>query len=167
MSRSCYTDDCGQTLGLFRANVDRSIAGKLGQARLRELRDALVALPEKRLAADVFAPKLGEACALGVWAQSHVADAEAVARFDGDDHDTARLLKPYHWPKLVVLETIYENDRTKYIYEEHLGPHRSPWEYRDERGWPLRRARLETDEERYTRVLAWVNELLTGGTDER
>ncbi len=40
MSRSCYSDDYGDEfpgqLALFRANVDRSIASKAGQARLRD-----------------------------------------------------------------------------------------------------------------------------------
>lgn len=37
------------TSGLWRANVRRALAGKRGQAALRELRAALDALPEKRL----------------------------------------------------------------------------------------------------------------------
>lgn len=37
------------TSGLWRANVKRALAGKRGQAALRDLRDALLALPEKRL----------------------------------------------------------------------------------------------------------------------
>jgi hypothetical protein len=162
MSRSCYTDDFGDDfpcqLNLYRANVDRSIASKAGQARLRELRDALTALPEKKLADEVFAPPTGEACALGVWAKRHIPDAETVQTFDGDDNDTAELLKPFKWPRLVVMDLVYANDEPNYIYESHLGPHREPWAYRDPRAWPLERARLETDDERYARVLAWVEE---------
>ena len=37
------------TFGLWRSNVKRSLSGKRGQAALRDLRDALLALPEKRL----------------------------------------------------------------------------------------------------------------------
>lgn len=37
------------TSGLWRSNVKRALAGKRGQAALRDLRDALLALPEKRL----------------------------------------------------------------------------------------------------------------------
>jgi hypothetical protein len=42
-------EDGKNTAGLWRANVKRALAGKRGQAALRDLRDALLALPEKRL----------------------------------------------------------------------------------------------------------------------
>lgn len=162
MSRSGYRDDYGDDypgqLELYRANVARSIRGKAGQARLRELREALLALPEKRLADDLFAPATGEACALGVWAKRHMPDAEAVQKFDGDDDDTARLLKPFGWPNLVVRDLVYINDCESYIYEEHAAPHRNPRDYNYRSTWPIYRARPETDEERYARVLAWVTE---------
>jgi hypothetical protein len=167
VSRSCYSDDYGDDfpgqLELYRANVARSIAGARGQARLRELRDALLAMPEKKLAAALFAPPSGEACALGAWAKRHVQDADAVAHFDGDDNDTAELLKGYGWPRLVVMDLVYENDRDRYVYEHHEGPHRlaSAYSYKSE--WPVLRARPETDEERYQRVLAWVTEHITEG----
>src|SRR4051812_46491567 len=68
MSRSGYSDDFwedGDNSGwLYRANVDRAIAGKRGQAFLRELIAALDALPEKKLIAESFAAGEG-VCALG------------------------------------------------------------------------------------------------------
>lgn len=162
MSRSGYSEDYGEDfpgqLELYRANVERSIGSKAGQARLRELRDALLALPEKRLAGDVFAPASGEACALGVWAKQYIPDAEEVRRFDGDDDDTATLLKPFGWPRLVVKDLVYANDGENYVYEEHLGPHRWPQSYSYRSDWPLLHGRDETDEERYVRVLAWVED---------
>ena len=42
-------DDGKNVDGLWRANVKRALAGKRGQAALRDLRAALEALPEKRL----------------------------------------------------------------------------------------------------------------------
>src|SRR5690242_7152069 len=49
---------------LWQANCDRSLAGKKGQAALRELEAALLALPAKRLIANEFDD--GEdVCAIG------------------------------------------------------------------------------------------------------
>ena len=72
MSRSGYTDDCehqGAT-NLFRANVRRALESPRGQAFLRELVEALDALPEKRLIAlDLMCKEEGhptpQVCALG------------------------------------------------------------------------------------------------------
>ena len=164
MSRSCYSDDFGDEypgqLGLYRANVERSLRGKVGQARLRELRDALLALPVKELRPDLFAtgqPQAPQVCALGAWAWRKASgDVERAAEIGGgveaDDEETAEALRPLGWPRLVVLETVYENDRDSYIYETFEGPadrHR-PWD------WPIQRRLAETPAERYRRVLAWV-----------
>lgn len=145
MSRTCYTDDYGEFPGqmeLFRANVQRSMRSRAGQARLRELRDALLALPVKALQAEIFAVGPRESpdvCALGAWAlaksNGEVAAAAAMVPRDADDHDTYDALKAFGWPRLVVLEAIYMND------EGACGS--------------------ETPEQRYSRVLAWVeSELL-------
>jgi hypothetical protein len=164
MTRSCYSEDFGDDypgqMELYRANVRRSIRSAKGQARLRELRDALDAMPEKRLAADVFLDP-ANACALGVWARAHrgmnAALDAAVDGFDGDDQGTADLLGKFGWPRLVVLDLVYENDRHETVREpDRLGPHDSPYAYANGRDWPLRKWRSETDEERHARVLAWV-----------
>ena len=141
MSRSCYSDDYGDDfpgqLNLYRANVERSIRSKAGQARLRELRDALLALPVKALEANTFADGTVDApkvCALGAWALARTGDPQSAHKMvptDADDHDTYDALKSHGWPKLVVLESIFVNDEGNY--------------------W-----RSETPEQRYARVLAWV-----------
>lgn len=65
MSRSGYIDDLDQSeLAMWRGMVASSIRGKRGQALLKELKRALLALPEKKLCADVFAAD-GQVCALG------------------------------------------------------------------------------------------------------
>lgn len=51
--------------GRWEANVERSIKGRKGQQALRDLRDALLAMPEKRLIRDEFATPDGEVCAIG------------------------------------------------------------------------------------------------------
>lgn len=53
----------------FEANTCRALRGRRGQAALRELEAALLALPAPRLAADLFAnPATGEVCPLGALA---------------------------------------------------------------------------------------------------
>ena len=166
MSRSGYSEDYGDDfpgqLGLYRANVKRSINSQKGQARLRELRGVLEAMPVKTLAAGVFR-RGAEACALGEWALANIGSnaalAEAVDGYDGDDSETARLLASFGWPRLVVLDLVYENDRIETVREpDRLGPHQSPYAYHVSpwQGWPLMRWREETPGERHARVLAWV-----------
>lgn len=151
MSRSCYGDDYGDEfpgqMDLFRANVRRSIRSRAGQARLRELRDALLALPNKELEADTFAdgtPEAPRVCALGAWAlakaNGDVAAAKAMVPTDADDHDTYDALKPHGWPRLVVLDAVWMNDDG--------GVYRS-----------------ETPAQRYARVLAWVERELLPASD--
>jgi hypothetical protein len=124
---------------LYRANVERSLRGKAGQARLRELREALLALPVKALEAEIFAEGERDApkvCALGAWALAKQGGDPTAARAMvppfGDDHVTAQYLKRHGWPKLVVWEAIYQNDEGS--------------------------SRVQTPEQRYQFVLAWVEE---------
>lgn len=176
MSRSCYSDDYGDDfpgqLELYRANVARSIRSRKGQDRLRELRDALLAMPTKSLEAETFLKPSGEACALGVWADRYTKDGPEEDRavmqaFQGDDHETADLLEPLGWPKLVVLDLIYQNDDCRMVYTEVLGPHQSPYAYFSVspwQGWPVRYGREETGEERHARVLTWINDHIADAT---
>lgn len=145
MSRSCYSDDYGDEhpgiLNLFRANVERSLRSKAGQARLRELREALVALPVKALEANTFAEgdrNAPRVCALGAWALAKQGGDPDAARAmlkdaEQDDIETYQDLAPHGWPRLVVLETIWMNDEGGY--------------------W-----RVQTPEQRYAFMLAWLNE---------
>jgi hypothetical protein len=64
MSRSGYSDDC-EHLELWRAAVSRAIRGARGQHVLRKMRNALDAMPVKRLIAHEIANESGEVCALG------------------------------------------------------------------------------------------------------
>ena len=68
MSRSGYTDDNDDPLahGRWRQAVKRALQGKRGQALLRELAEALDAMPDKRLYPGSFATADGEFCTLGV-----------------------------------------------------------------------------------------------------
>ena len=82
MSRSGYDDDCdGWDLIRWRGAVQSAIKGKRGQAFLRELRDALLALPEKSLCTDDVARRSsaadpdGQVCAIGALALKRKMDA--------------------------------------------------------------------------------------------
>jgi hypothetical protein len=64
MSRSGYSDDC-ENVGLWRGAVRRATTGYRGQHLLRKLRDALDAMPTKRLITDEIKNETGDVCALG------------------------------------------------------------------------------------------------------
>jgi len=65
MNRSNYSDDLDHWAMIrWRGAVTKSIEGKRGQAFLRELRDALDAMPDKRLIAGELVRE-GSACAIG------------------------------------------------------------------------------------------------------
>jgi hypothetical protein len=173
LSRSCYSDDYGDDfpgqLELYRANVARSMRSKAGQARLRELRDALLALPVKELHPVTFAEGTREqpkVCALGAWALAKAdGDPEKAAAMvprDANDDDTYHALKSHGWPRLVVFDAIFYNDETRWVYETAHGP-RQRWE---QHYGPLQFGRPETPAERYTRILAWVDEQIrSAGAD--
>lgn len=66
MSRSGYSDDLDHwALIRWRGQVASAIRGKRGQALLKEMETALLALPEKRLCAGWHDAPSGEVCALG------------------------------------------------------------------------------------------------------
>ena len=77
MSRSGYTDDC-EYLGLYRANVDRSLRSKKGQAFLRELAVALDSMEVKELIASEIVDESGSCCAIGAVCKSRGVDASNV-----------------------------------------------------------------------------------------
>jgi hypothetical protein len=64
MSRSGYSDDC-DNLALWRQAVHRATTSYRGQAFLSRLRNALDAMPVKRLITDAIKDDAGDVCALG------------------------------------------------------------------------------------------------------
>lgn len=81
MSRSGYTDDC-EHLDLYRATVERSLKGRRGQAFLRELAEALDAMPEKVLIAGELVDETGDCCAIGAVCLSRGVNHRAINCFD-------------------------------------------------------------------------------------
>ena len=102
MNRSGYSDD-GDNWQLikWRGQVSSSIRGKRGQAFLRELVEALDAMPEKRLIADDL--QSGDnVCAIGSVGVRRGID---MSKFDPDDYDgiaasfgiTHQLVREIEW----------------------------------------------------------------------
>ncbi len=108
MSRSGYSDDYGDddplALGRWRAQVASSIRGKRGQAFLRELIEALDAMPDKRLIAHELR-KDGEVCALGCVGEKRGVDLESL---DPEDH--YKLAQVFNIARPLVQEIEYLND---------------------------------------------------------
>ena len=141
MSRIDYSDDepYPGAFGLWRGNVNRSLQGKRGQSALRFLRESLLALPEQRLIANAIA-RDGEVCAIG-----------AVLVHQQPDP----LLRAY---ELAYLETIdEEEDTTEY----------APMDFPRLVAWAVVEASdytfdYLTPEQRYEKMLAWVEARLAG-----
>lgn len=130
MPRSGYSDDLDTgTLNLYRATVKRSIKGQRGQAFLRELRDAMDAMPEKILIADDLINSDGDCCAIGVVCKSRGLD---ISTTDPDCADSVGKLVGV--ARCLAAEIEYENDE--------CGPWRGD----------------ETPAQRWTRMRKWVDD---------
>lgn len=126
MGRSGYSEDC-ENIGLWRGAVERAIAGKRGQALLREMADALDALPVKELVAGDIVRDGEHVCALG-----SVALARKLDVADIDVYDREEVARTFGVAPAMVAEIAFEND--------------------DDFGY----GKLETPAERWTRMRAWV-----------
>lgn len=138
---------------LWQANCRRSLKGKSGQAALRRLEAALLALPEKRLIVGELVDDTGAVCAIG-----------AVAKHEGALTDDMRARGEYDMeqvgvdlgmPRLVAWKIVELNDielvRRELVWIE--GPYRWPGEQ------PYIYVQM-TPEQRYERVLTWTREQL-------
>jgi hypothetical protein len=84
VSRISYSEeeDWPGQFDLWQANCRRSLHGKQGQVELRELKAAIVALPDKRLIHGLLVDEDGEVCAIGAYAKYKGLDLYA---FDPED----------------------------------------------------------------------------------
>lgn len=109
MSRSGYTDDGDSDIPieLYRQAVHRATSGYRGQHLLKKLRDALDAMPVKRLIAGNIKDVQGEVCVLGAL------DPNA-PKYDEDwcdDFDHPRkLAKHFNIAPALASEIVYMND---------------------------------------------------------
>lgn len=146
MSRSGYSDDCDydQNLNLYRANVDRTIAGKRGQAFLREMAAALDAMPVKELVADDIVRDENHVCAIGSVALARKMDVANVDPYDGDSVAAA-----FGISRILACEIAYKNDEC------------SPTRYERTPEGYSRRLPGETPAERWLRMRKWVAACIT------
>ena len=138
MSRSGYSEDY-EHIHLYREAVDSAIAGKRGQAMLRDLAAALDAMPDRRLGASSF--QRGCPCTLGVLAAHRgldVSDLEPEHEDDWIDSDIVGAR--FGVARSMAAEIMYENDECGWFYSR--GP--------------------ETPAERWERMRHWVERHLRG-----
>lgn len=153
MSRSGYSDVCdGWALIRWRGAVKQAISGARGQAMLRELVQALDALPEKILAADSLVNADGEYCTLGALGRSRGID---MASIDADDREA--VAKAFGVAEALAAEVMYLNDEegepemTPFNFVV-CGPMR-PWESHTQLRW--KRNDL-AGAARWSRMRAWA-----------
>ena len=106
MSRSGYSDDLDHgALNIYRANVDRAIAGKRGQKFLREMLAALDAMSVKELVADELVRDETHVCAIGAVALARKVDVSAL-----DVYDQEEVGKTFGVAKAMAAEIAFVND---------------------------------------------------------
>lgn len=107
MSRSGYSEDYDcNLLALYRGNVINAIRGKRGQAFLRDLIEALDAMPIKALITDDLIHK-GGVCAIGALGVKRGVD---MSNFDPED--AAGIGKTFNIAEQLAREVVFENDET-------------------------------------------------------
>ena len=108
MSRSNYSEDYDErfpnALEFYRRNVENAIYGKRGQAFIRELIEALDAMPEKRLAAE-YLEYGGEVCAIGSVGRKRGMDMSGI-----ESYNAPVVAKAFGIAECMVREITFEND---------------------------------------------------------
>lgn len=139
MSRSGYIDDCEPLeLGRWRAQVASSIRGKRGQSFLRELADAMDAMPVKELIANNLVNSEGACCTIGVVCKSRGLDVSNV-----DVTDPESVGNVVGISRQLAAEIEWFNDECPDFRRD---PETGEWKWE------------ETPAERWTRMRKWVNE---------
>lgn len=110
MSRSDYSDDIDQwDLIKWRGQVASAIRGKRGQLLLRELLEALDAMPERVLIAHELTNKEGDHCALGVVGKKRGLPIETI-----DPEDSYAVAEAFDVANPLAREIVYVNDEGDY-----------------------------------------------------
>jgi len=106
MSRSGYTDDCDSwDLIRWRGAVRSAIRGKRGQAFLREMLDALDALPDPVLISEELIDPDGDVCAIGSVGKARGMDMSGM-----DYEEPDEIAKAFGIARALAAEIAYEND---------------------------------------------------------
>lgn len=135
------------------AAVNRAVRGRPGQRALRMLRDALLALPEKRLCGEVLSDgtnvcALGAICAYEYGKERDLGWAEAMDEFDGIDSEgwaTDYVAERFGLARSLAREIMWVND-------EHV----TTWDYAKKQPIP----EDERDAQRYRNVLSYIESLI-------
>ncbi len=120
MSRSGYSWDNAGDANLYRANVDRALAGKRGQKMLLDLLEALEAMSVKRLVAGKFADEI-EVCALGALGHARGLDMDRwdfLAEHELDEALYRMLSKAFRIPEILAREIMWVNDEGYWVGNE-------------------------------------------------
>lgn len=159
MSRSGYSEDCdGWALIPWRGAVKSAINGSRGQAMLRELVQALDALPEKRLAPETLVTADGEYCALGALGRMRGIELQGI-----DPEDRMAVANAFGVSEALAAEIMFLNDegvvetRTAVNFEV-FGPMR-PWERHTKLKWETN---PKAGEMRWAQIRAWAVNNLKG-----
>lgn len=155
MSRSGYSDECdGWALIRWRGAVTSAIRGARGQAMLRELVQALDALPEKSLATDNLETAHGEYCTLGALGRARGMDMTTI-----DPEDRAAVAEAFGIAEALAAEIMFENDDCGYSADGRdyfnflvCGPMRK-WEHHVQLRW---RTNPRGGQIRWSRMRAWA-----------
>ena len=132
MSRSGYNDDCGGwSLICWRGAVNSALKGKRGQAALREIGEAMDAMPIKELAADSLVSTDGQFCTLGALGSARGMPLEQL-----QPDDPEGVAEKFGIATAMVREIVYENDEC------------GPW---------LPYPQKETPAARWQRMRKWVD----------
>lgn len=149
MSRSGYSDDCdGWALIRWRGAVAAAIRGRRGQSFLRELAEALDAMPAKRLIAEELEAD-GEFCALGCIGARRGLDLRAI---NPENREAVALA--FGIPPALAAEIMFENDDDFISWEwvEVCGPMRPGEQHRP----TIRQEVGNAEELRWHKVRKWV-----------
>jgi hypothetical protein len=113
MSRSNYTEDCDDEWRwiMWRGAVTSAIRGKRGQAFLREMLDAMDALPEKKLVSWELETD-GQVCAIGSVGRRRGMDMSKL-----DPEDPVSVAAAFGISSALVREIVYENDESAWFIE--------------------------------------------------
>jgi hypothetical protein len=153
MARVTYYDGEDFTAhGRWEGALKASLNSKRGQAALRKLREALLALPEKRLIANSLSDE-GQVCALGALAAYEYGKAtgktwiEAIDDIDNGEGDympeTIRVVQDLGFSYTLAWTIAEENDREVWSFKGGV-------------------VTAETPEQRYEYMLAWVERRIIG-----
>ena len=114
MSRSGYVDDNEDQWALirYRGAVKSALKGSRGQAFLRELIEAMDAMPTKALAQDQLKNASGAYCTLGVIGAARGIDLDAL-----DPGDIESVAAKFGLSDAMAREIVYQNDEAAWRAE--------------------------------------------------